>query len=92
MKITQKQLEEIVTSLREKGRAQFMMWTFMFTPKGGGLMPMPCNLFSAKVHGSTVEDDWGNMGAVCAAIGIPAICEWPKTIETDANATHYWRW
>jgi hypothetical protein len=55
---------------------------------------MPVNLFSARVHASTTLEDWGTMGAVCKAIGVPGpeVAPWPKTIETDPDATHYWSW
>lgn len=94
--ITQEELKTVVEQLRSIGFAKFGPWTFAFTPKGkeGGGGFLPINLFTARVHTSTVAADWGTMGAVCKAIGVPGPdkCTWPKTIETDADATHRWIW
>ena len=97
--ISKEECERVVKELREAGFSMFGVWTFAFTAKGtahksAGLPPFPVNWFTAKVHASTTEADWATMGKVCAAIGVPGPdkCEWPKTIETDANATHRWVW
>lgn len=96
--ISQEQLHVVVDQLRATGFAKYGPWTFAFTLKGSpttaGGFPIPVNLFTAKVHASTVETDWADMGAICKALGVPGPdqCEWPKTIETDADATHRWFW
>jgi hypothetical protein len=49
------------------------------------------NVFSAKVRRSTKERDWRILGRMSKRIGAPYEVT-PKTIETNADATHYWIW
>lgn len=49
------------------------------------------NIFSAKVHKRTKERDWQILGRLAAGIGAPDEAR-PATLETNANATHYWIW
>lgn len=96
--IPEAEMRKIVDQLRQGQRSQFGPWTFAFTPAGGEELGIKIhfNVFSAKVHRSTTEEDWADMGAVCKAIGVPAsekcIGGWPKTIEINPDATHYWWW
>ncbi len=64
-------------------------WSFGFSLEG---KRSPVSIFTAKVHTSTTESDWGFLGQVVAEVGMPKGTPWPKTIETDAEATHYWIW
>lgn len=49
------------------------------------------NVFGARVRRSTSKRDWMILGRMLKRIGAPAEAT-PKTIETDATATHYWTW
>jgi len=73
-------------------------WSFIFSAQGsvtdpllGQLPELPRNIFSAKVFGSTTEEDWRTLGAMAAAIGAPRE-SFPRTIETNPDAVHYYFW
>lgn len=65
-------------------------WSLCFSGPDAGDTRLG-NVFSARVRRSTKERDWEILGRMSARVGAPMEST-PKTIETDATATHYWIW
>ncbi len=82
---------ELIAMAKENRGASIIAygpWTFglsLATPL------QPKNIFSAKVHRSTTESDWGDLGGMAALVGYP-YPEVPETVMTNPDATHYYVW
>jgi hypothetical protein len=97
--VTKDELRDIIVRLKNREPVSVKTstgghWSFMFTPQGTKtrcVPPIPVNLFTAKVVGSTTEADWGTLGAVAHELGIPLdVLE--KYMDPNPEATHRIMW
>ena len=72
-------------------------WAFIFTPAGAmsPVGPSPLNILSAKLRGSSTEDDWCFFGALLGAMGVPAEVMEEQLADDDQDqpkGSYYFMW